>query len=379
MSFSKISWTTLLIGLFCIVACKPEPPVITEPPVTLNKEIKVIQDEFQGTPIVIAGSHGQNFIVSYQRVMPDGTELQFETVQNKTLPAMMQDNEGNIWDMFGNAIEGPRAGQQLPLLNSYMGYWFSFGAFFPGAEIYNDNQSLPSFMNPEGSNGWLIPSENIYAGAGRDGIPSLELPTIDEYQERNYLEESNPFYLDDDALVIGIKVGDQYRVYPHAILDWHEIVNDTISGEAVSIIYCPLTGTGMAWSRMVNGVETTFGVSGLLFNNNIIPYDRFSESNWSQMRGECVQGTWSQTEAEPYQVVETNWGTWRSMFKAVPILSNKTQYARDYGEFPYGDYRTNDDFMAFPLTYDDDRLPRKERVHGVVLNGTAKVYRLQDF
>ena len=360
-------------------ACQPEEPTPPPPPQNQNLSIKVIEDDFAGIPLVLAGSMGQQFIVAYQRTLTDGTELRFQVTDQFTLPVIMEDNEGNVWDLFGQAVEGPRQGEQLLPVNSYMGYWFSFGAFYPGAEIYNDNQALPTFTNEAGSNGWLIPVNNIYSGAGKDGIPSLETPKIDRYAERDYLQGTDSYYLQDNDLVIGIKIGDTYRAYPHAILDWHEIVNDTVGEEAFSVIYCPLTGTGMAWNRVVNGAETTFGVSGLLYNNNIIPYDRATNSHWSQMRGDCVQGRMIDTEVQNYQVIETTWKTWSSMFKSLQILSPETPYARDYTKYPYGTYRTNDDFIAFPLTFDDDRLPRKERVLGVIAEGRTKVYRFADF
>ncbi len=67
------------------------------------------------------------------------------------------------------------------------------------------------------------------------------------------------------------------------------------------------------------------------------------------------------------------------MFKSVPILSPETLFARDYAEYPFVDYASNNEYLLFPLTFDDPRLPRKERVLGVVINGAAKVYRLGDF
>ncbi len=289
------------MGLLSL-ACQPEVPT-SLPPVPLNRNLRVVQDEFQGLPLVIAGSQAQNFLVAYERTLADGTLLQLETVQQRTLPAILQDNEGNVWDLFGTAIEGPRRGEQLQPVNAYMGYWFAFGANFPGAEIYLDHQPVPTFTNAAGSNGWLIPSEEVYAGAGRDGIPSLEMPRIDTYTERNNLGSTDPFYLDDNELVIGIRIGDRYRLYPHLILNWHEIVNDTLGEHAFSLIYSPLTGTGTAWNRKINGFETTFGVSGMVFNNNIIPYDRISNSNWSQMRGDCVHGICRETESMHYPVI----------------------------------------------------------------------------
>ena len=64
------------------------------------------------------------------------------------------------------------------------------------------------------------------------------------------------------------------RAYPHPVLDWHEIINDNVDDNAVAITYCPLTGTGIAWDANINGINTTFGVSGLLYNSNLMPFDQ---------------------------------------------------------------------------------------------------------
>ena len=90
--------------------------------------------------------------------------------------------------------------------------------------------------------------------------------------------------------MVGVKVGDEVRAYPHLILDWHEIVNDQISSTNYALTYCPLTGSAISWNRTFGGQTTTFGVSGNLYNSNLITYDRASDSNWSQMRLLCVQG-----------------------------------------------------------------------------------------
>ncbi len=372
------AYTLLLAALFglAFTACE-KPEVVPPPPVAMGGSIEVIQDDFMGKPIVLAGSQGRNIVVSFERNLPDGTLLEF-TASKIGLPAILEDNEGNTWDMFGNAILGPRAGEKLNVLNGYIGYWFSFGSFFPGLEIYDDPRSvMPPAPLPPSNQNWALPISSVYAGAGRDGIPSLETPRIDIFTERDYLE--SPYYLTDDALVVGIKVGDTYRAYSHDVLNWHEIVNDTIGNKAFSLIYCPLTGTASAWNRVIDGVETTFGVSGLLYNNNVMPYDRNSGSIWSQMREDCVNGPLLGDVAERIPVIETTWGTWRSLFKSTQILSDQTGIARDYTEYPYGTYRENHDFLAFPLTFDDTRLPRKERVYGVIIDGEAKVYRLQSF
>lgn len=214
---------------------------------------------------------------------------------------------------------------------------------------------------------WLIPVAEIRdGGPGKDGIPALENP--------DFLDPAQATYLNDQDLVIGYKRGDDIRAYPHKIMDWHEIVNDRFDDFPVAINYCPLTGSAIGWVGMVDGQTTTFGVSGLLYNTNLIPYDRATDSNWSQMRLECVNGSLIGNKIETFPVVETTWKTWKEMYPSTKVLSNVTGFNRNYSFFPYGDYRTNNNNLLFSVNPDDNRLPRKDRVLGVIVNEGAKVY-----
>jgi hypothetical protein len=221
---------------------------------------------------------------------------------------------------------------------------------------------------PPGNNTWLIPIERVFdGGPGKDGIPAL--------MDMKFINVSAATYLSDNDLVVGYRNGTDTRAYSHNILNWHEIVNDDVSGDKVSIIYCPLTGTATAWNRMLPSGETTFGVSGLLYNANIIPYDRNSNSNWSQMLLKAVNGPLIREEAGNFQVIETTWKTWKEMFPDSKVISDNTGFSRNYSTYPYGDYQTNHNKLLFSVQPDDTRLPRKERVLGVIKDGLGKVYR----
>jgi len=217
---------------------------------------------------------------------------------------------------------------------------------------------------------WLIPVSGVFdGGPGKDGIPALENPN----------KTNDGGFLVDSELVVGYYDGNSAIAYPHQLLDWHEIINDELNEVPYAIIYCPLTGTAIGWDRTINGTVTTFGVSGLLYNNNLIPYDRATDSNWLQMTNNCVNGELQGEKAVTFQVVETSWGTWKTMFPDSKIVSLSTGFSRQYDRYPYGDYKTNNDFLLFPLSPDDNRLPRKERVHGVIINEEAKVYKFSAF
>jgi len=165
-----------------------------------------------------------------------------------------------------------------------MGYWFAFGTFFPGATLFDGGLADIERHAETLSEGWLINQNHVYLGSlAKDAIPSIDEPVHIEFKQRDYLLD---FFIDDDELVLGIYDGEQAVAYPLSILNWHEIVNDKTSKLFYAINYCPLTGTGMAWNRVLNGTETTFGVSGLLYNNNLILYDRKTESLWSQIRSD---------------------------------------------------------------------------------------------
>jgi len=157
-------------------------------------------------------------------------------------------------------------------------------------------------------------------------------------------------------------------------LDWHEIINDELNGKNVAITYCPLTGTGIAWNRKIKGGTTTFGVSGLLYNTNLIPYDRLTNSNWSQIRLDCVNGSLVGDEIATYHLIETSWKTWRVMFPNSSVVSTSTGFSRKYSQYPYGDYKSNNFNLLFPVSPIDERLPKKDRVLGLIQNKKAKIY-----
>ncbi|MCH7521688.1 MAG: DUF3179 domain-containing protein [Candidatus Marinimicrobia bacterium] len=218
---------------------------------------------------------------------------------------------------------------------------------------------------------WLIPKGEVFDdGAGTDGIIALDNPSVEP--------AANITYLKSGKLVIGVKIGDQVRAYPHDILDWHEIVNDDFDSASLAMTYCPLTGSGVAWNRVVEGDTTTFGVTSMLYNSNLMPYDRATRSYWSQMKLLCVHGEHIGTTAETFPVVETTWRTWLKMYPDSEVVTTQTGYNRPYGQYPYLDYRTAE-FLIWPISNDDSRLFRKERVAGVIVGERAKVYRFITF
>ena len=129
----------------------------------------------------------------------------------------------------------------------------------------------------------IIPLDKIKGGGPpKDGIPSIDNP--------NFAEITGSQFVSDSDIVIGLEINGDARAYPLFILVWHEIVNDSVGGTPVAVTYCPLCYTNQVFERIIDGNEVEFGTSGKLYQSNLLMYDRWTESYWSQGLGLAVTG-----------------------------------------------------------------------------------------
>ena len=226
-----------------------------------------------------------------------------------------------------------------------------------------------------GSSTWLIPVNEVHdGGPGKDGIPSLDTPIFLEHTDASIDD-----YMTDDELVVGVFLNNEARAYPYKILNWHEVVNDEIGEHKFTISYCPLTGTAFGWEGLIRNDNTQFGVSGLLYNSNLILYDRKTNSNWSQIGMQCVNGPAIGQKPTIFDVVETTWAKWKQQFPTSKILSDEQGFPLRYNNYPYGPYREDHSYFLFPFSIENPAIPNKERVHVVYNDKSAKVYQFNAF
>lgn len=212
-----------------------------------------------------------------------------------------------------------------------------------------------------------VPAEMVLQGGPpRDGIPAIDKPVFQQADSVDWLSDSDR--------VLGINMGGESRAYPVAILNWHEIVNDSIGGRPVVVTFCPLCNTGMAFDAEVAGETLTFGVSGLLFQSDVLLYDRETESLWSQIWSEAISGPYKGRKLEQIPLEHTSWAAWRDKYPDTQLLSRDTGVRRDYLRDPYAGYEQSPTTL-FPVA---NRAPgpwhSKEWVMGVSLNGEHKAY-----
>ncbi len=118
-----------------------------------------------------------------------------------------------------------------------------------------------------------------------------------------------------------------------------------------------------------------FGVSGLLYQSDVLLYDKKTESLWSQLMLEAIAGPRMGERLKPMPLIHTSWAAWRRLHPQTTVLSRKTGYARDYNRNPYAGYEQSRS-LYFPVHYRDNRLHPKTWVIGIDLEGAARAWPL---
>ena len=150
--------------------------------------------------------------------------------------------------------------------------------------------------------------------------------------------------------MLGVVINGEAKAYPHNIGWHHEIINDTIGGHPIIVTFCPLTGTGMVFDgRDEDGRRITTGVSGLLFNNNLIMYDRRDNASlYPQMISKGITGPQTNRELKLLPVIETTWRYWKQLYPNTRVVDGNNS-SRNYTSYPYGFYRDPNSAPLFPL------------------------------
>ena len=179
----------------------------------------------------------------------------------------------------------------------------------------------------------------LSGGPPKDGIPALLYP--------EFVQVSDTEFRDND-LIVGVYLNWEARAYPYWILNWHEIINDTIWDTPISVTLCPLCDTNGVFIREVNGKETTFWVSWKLYQSCLVMYDRLTDTMWSQPWGQWI--VWEQVNdfLEKVPAIKTTLWKWRGKYPDTLVVSSETWHSRDYFRYPYWTYYTNEQ-LIFPV------------------------------
>ncbi len=215
-------------------------------------------------------------------------------------------------------------------------------------------------------NNAAVPVDEIRrTGVRRDGIPSIDEP--------QFVLAENADYLRDDDRVVGVYKNGLARAYPIRILDHHEVVNDVFDGEAILVTYCPLCYTGMVFSAQASDFGLKFGVSGLLYNSDVLLYDRQTGSLWSQILNKAITGPLKGMQLPAVAASHTTWRNWRERHPTTTVLSTDTGFRRNYRTSPYLEYARSRALM-FPVKEESAQFRNKTLVLGVRVGNASHAY-----
>ncbi len=236
--------------------------------------------------------------------------------------------------------------------------------------IINTNKESNKIREISGVKLPLSNSEILSGGPPKDGIPPLDNPKFVSNPKAIYL---NPA---DEGIGVIDEAG-RATFYPFRILVWHEIVNTKIQYKdresfPISITYCPLCKTAIAFEGVVAGKSITFGTSGKLWQSNLLMYDRQTDENkeslWSQVLGVAVQGPATGIKLKIYPSTITTFAKWKNDHPQTLVLSKETGFNRDYSRSPYGNYDKSRE-IYFPTDFTDIKIHPKTRILGLEVDG----------
>jgi hypothetical protein len=241
------------------------------------------------------------------------------------------------------------------------------GAF--GAVILLALGPVRSLSGQANDDGWITDfsrstvsmDEIVSGGPPKDGIPSLDFPRFET------VREAGKWLANEDPVAV-VRVDGEAKVYPLQILIWHEIVNDEVGGVPLSVTFCPLCNTTLAFRRAFDGKILDFGTTGLLRHSDMVMYDRQTETWWQQATGEGIVGTYAGRKLSFYPAPVLSWKEVKKQLPEAQVLSRETGHRRPYGQNPYVGYdRRRGPLESFFRGKKDNRLPAMERV--VTLDG----------
>lgn len=225
-----------------------------------------------------------------------------------------------------------------------------------------------------------VPKRDMVLGTPGGTIPAIGDPAFAE--DWSGLDRS----LAETDLVVGVERGGAARAYPLAVLDAHEVVNDVFPADGggtdpLVVSYCPLCASGVVADRTVDGVVSTFSVSGYLYRADLVLYDHVTGSFWSQLLATAINGPAAGTALEVVPSTVATWGRWREAHPdtsalLAPPASRTVESPVDTTPVAGSSASGHTGVVDVVAGFDDARLPVRALVIGVSTADSARAYPL---
>ena len=132
------------------------------------------------------------------------------------------------------------------------------------------------------------------------------------------------------------------------------------------------------FSRRVEGRVYTFGVSGKLWKNGLVMYDHQTETLWSGVTGEALQGPLiGQRLTILAAVPKVRWRDWRAAYPQSHVLT--LHGVQESAEDAYASYHASQRTGLVPTQHTNAQLRPKDLVMGIRIANQARAYPLRLF
>ena len=94
-----------------------------------------------------------------------------------------------------------------------------------------------------------------------------------------------------------------------------------------------LCGTAIVYEGTVAGRTLTFGVSGMLYHDALVMYDRETGMLWSHVDGRALNGPLSGETLRPFPAVHATWKQWKVLYPESVVLEKDGRYRSSYEDY----------------------------------------------
>jgi hypothetical protein len=226
-----------------------------------------------------------------------------------------------------------------------------------------DTDILKQVFNYDKSSQSIIDVDELTQGcAVPDCIPVIDKPLFSSVTEVDFLK--------DDDLVLVVEFNGVTKGYPVKVMRVHEILNDDFKGKPLTVTYCTLCATALAFIPIVDGKTVKFNTTGLLHNSNMVMYDDITRSLWNQLTGQAIVGPKSGEQLQREYVAVRSWQQVKASGVNMVILHPTKDSDAEPMLDIYLKYLKSDEVL-FPVTRKDERMGQKEKIWGVVIDKQA--------
>jgi hypothetical protein len=259
---------------------------------------EIVNDTVGGAPVVVTFCPLCNTAIAFERTV-DGQVLDFGTSGRLRFSNLvMYDRQTESWwqQAGGEAIAGEFTGRQLKLLPASIIAWADFKAAYAEGKVLSRETGYRRNYG-----------DNPYAGYDDVNRP----PFL-------YIGPETPGVLPPMARVLTVDLNGEAVAYPYAVLQEVRVVNDSVGGAPLVVLWAPGTasaldagtvalgrdvGAANAFARQLDGQTLTFRSDGERIT------DEETGSEWNVL-GQAMGGPLAGSQLAPVVSINHFWFSW---------------------------------------------------------------------